>query len=153
RREFAGVGIKAVGKIRVEEADRRELLWLSALLLDRAGVWQKSHWIARHALEDDWHREWPRGANHNRWLLAYPHAWSPLLEPAARAAGYPIELVYAVTREESAFDPVDESFANALGLLQMIIPTARRFAKPGEVVTRETLKDPAYNVTVGLRWL
>jgi soluble lytic murein transglycosylase len=153
RREFAGVGIKAVGKIRVEEGDRRELLWLSALLLDRAGVWQKSHWIARHALEDDWHRQWPRGENHKRWLLAYPHAWSTLLEPAARAAGYPIELVYAVAREESAFDPVDESFANALGLLQMIIPTARRFAKPGEVVTRETLKDPAYNVTVGLRWL
>ena len=57
---------------------------LGALLLDRAGVWQKSHWIARHALEDDWHREWPRGENHKKWLLAYPRGYLNVLVPAAR---------------------------------------------------------------------
>jgi len=153
RREFAGVGIKAVGKIKVDDADRRELLWLTTLLLDRAGVWRQSHWIARHALEDDWHREWPRGDVHKKWLLAYPRAYVQVLEPAARGAGYPLDLLLAVAREESAFDPVDESFANAIGLLQMIIPTAKRFAQKGEVVSRETLRDPVYNVTVGTRWL
>src|SRR5207245_411846 len=67
--------------------------------------------------------------------------------------GYPEDLLLAVTREESAFDPNDESFANAIGLLQMIIPTAQRFAQPGETVSRETLKDPVFNVKVGVRWL
>jgi soluble lytic murein transglycosylase len=153
RREFAGVGIKAVGKIKVDDPDRRELLWLSALLLDRAGVWRQSHWIARHALEDDWHQAWPRGEAHKKWLLAYPRGYAALLEPVARETGYPDDLVLAVAREESAFDPFDESFANAIGLLQMIVPTAKRFAQKGEVVSRETLRDPVFNAKVGLRWL
>jgi soluble lytic murein transglycosylase len=153
RREFAAVGIQAVGKTKIDDPERRDLLWLTALLLDRAGVWQKSHWIARHALEDDWHRDWPRGAAYKKWLLAYPRGFADLIEPAARAAGYPEALLYAVVREESAFDPIDESFANAIGLLQMIIPTAKRFAEKGETVSRETLRDPTYNVKVGLRWL
>jgi soluble lytic murein transglycosylase len=153
RREFALVGIRAVGKIKVDDAERRELLWLTAMLLDRASIWRQSHWIARYALEDDWHRDWPHGEAHKKWLLAYPRGYASILEPAAKSAHYPIDLLFAVEREESAFDPNDESFANAMGLLQMIIPTAKRFAKPGELVTRETLLDPVYNVQNGIRWL
>ena len=153
RRELAAVGIKAVGKIKVDDEDRRQMLWLTAMLLDRAGVWKQSHWIVRWALEDDWHREWPKGENYKRWLLSYPRAWLTVLEPAAHDMDYPIDLLLAVCREESAFDPMDESWANAIGLLQMIVPTAKRFAHPGESVTRETLRDPVYNAEVGTRWL
>ena len=153
RREFAAVGIKAVGKIKVEDSDKRELLWLTAYLLDRAGVWKQSHWMARWALEEDWHREWPKGENYKKWLLSYPRAWLTVLEPAAKENDYPIDLLLAITREESAFDPMDESWANAIGLLQMIVPTAKRFAHAGESVSRETLRDPVYNAEVGTRWL
>ena len=44
-------------------------------------------------------------------------------------------------REESAFSPRIESFANAIGLTQMLVKTAKRFAN-GATVTRELLLDP-----------
>ena len=55
-------------------------------------------------------------------------------------------------REESAFSPRIESFANAIGLTQMIIKTARRFAN-GASVTRDLLLDPTKNVEIGARFL
>ena len=55
-------------------------------------------------------------------------------------------------REESAFSPRTESFANAIGLTQMIIKTAKRFAN-GANVTRDLLMDPAKNVEIGSRFL
>ena len=59
-----------------------------------------------------------------------------------------------IVREESAFDPLRESYANAIGLTQMIFPTAERFAKgTGIKVSRETLRDPEKNVTIGSRFL
>ena len=55
-------------------------------------------------------------------------------------------------REESAFSPRIESFANAIGLTQMLVKTAKRFAN-GATVTREVLLDPAKNVEIGSRFL
>ena len=55
-------------------------------------------------------------------------------------------------REESAFSPRIESFANAIGLTQMLIKTAKRFAN-GTAVTREVLQDPAKNLEIGSRFL
>jgi soluble lytic murein transglycosylase len=55
-------------------------------------------------------------------------------------------------REESAFSPRIESFANAIGLTQMLVKTAKRFAN-GSTVTREVLLDPSKNVELGSRFL
>jgi soluble lytic murein transglycosylase len=54
-------------------------------------------------------------------------------------------------REESSFYPRAESFANALGLTQLMSRTAQRFAK--WPVTREALFDPDKNVEVGSQFL
>jgi soluble lytic murein transglycosylase len=54
-------------------------------------------------------------------------------------------------REESSFYPRAESFANALGLTQMMTRTAQRFAK--WPVTREALFDPDKNVEIGSHFL
>jgi soluble lytic murein transglycosylase len=54
-------------------------------------------------------------------------------------------------REESSFYPRAESFANALGLTQMMMKTAGRFAK--WPVTREALFDPDKNVEIGSHFL
>ena len=59
-----------------------------------------------------------------------------------------------IVREESGFDPLDESYANAVGLTQMIPPTAKDFSKgTGIDPTRENLRDPEKNVTIGSRFL
>jgi len=63
-----------------------------------------------------------------------------LLDQHARKHGYPTELLISFVREESAFDPLRESFANAIGLTQMIAPTAKRFAK-GTGIKVSRLKD------------
>jgi soluble lytic murein transglycosylase len=63
----------------------------------------------------------------------------------------PEALQLAIMREESAFNPRSESFANALGLTQLLIRTAQRFAPYR--VTRDTLLDPGHNLEIGSRFL
>jgi soluble lytic murein transglycosylase len=64
----------------------------------------------------------------------------------------PEALQLAIIREESAFSPRIESFANAIGLTQMLVKTAQRFAGKTHV-TREFLQDPAHNLEVGSKFL
>ena len=124
-----------------------------AFLYDGAGRYGTSHWVTRWQITD-FKRRWPTGPNRKRWEISYPRAWWNLLERSARKQGYPPELLISFVREESAFDPLLESFANAIGLTQMIAPTAKRFAKgTGISVSRDTLRDPEKNVTIGSRFL
>ena len=140
-------------KQRVEDPDLVEKLWAMAFLYDRAGRYATSHWPTRwHIL--DYKRHWPTGANRARWEVAYPKAYWDLLTRHAEKNGAPIAMQIAIVREESAFDPLRESYANAIGLTQMIFVTAERFAKgTGIPVSRETLRDPEKNVTIGSRFL
>ena len=140
-------------KKRVDDADRVEKLWAMAWLYDRAGRHATSHWPTRwHIL--DFKRQWPVGANRARWEIAYPRAFVDLLTAHADKNGVVLEVLQAIVREESAFDPLRESYANAIGLTQMINSTATRFAKgTGIAPTRENLRDPEKNVTIGSRFL
>jgi soluble lytic murein transglycosylase len=153
-RELAKAGLRvAAGKSISQDASQRELLWASALLYDRARRYDKSHWILRWSLGDH-RRRWPVGPDRLAWDVAYPRAWWHLLDPSAQAQGYPTELLISFVREESAFDPLMESYANAIGLTQMISSTATRFGKElGWPITRETLRDPVKNVAIGSRFL
>ncbi|HVK77653.1 MAG TPA: transglycosylase SLT domain-containing protein [Kofleriaceae bacterium] len=140
-------------KKRVDDPDRIEKLWAMAWLYDRAGRHGTAHWPTRwHIL--DYKRQWAVGANRARWQIAYPRAYYELLETHAEKNGVVVEMLQAIVREESAFDPLRESYANAIGLTQMIFPTAKRFAKgTGIDATRENLRDPEKNVTIGTRFL
>ncbi|MEO7729585.1 MAG: transglycosylase SLT domain-containing protein, partial [Kofleriaceae bacterium] len=153
-RELKKLGLNAPGdKKRVDDADKIEKLWAMAFLYDRAGRHATSIWPTRwHIL--DYRKEWPIGANRARWLIAYPRAYWELLTRHAALNKVPIAIQIAIVREESGFDPLDESYANAIGLTQMIPPTAKDFAKgTGIDPTRENLRDPEKNVTIGSRFL
>jgi soluble lytic murein transglycosylase len=152
--EWARIGLQAPGNREpVTDPDLVDKLWAMAFLFDRAGRYDLSHWPTR------WHivgyqRQWPAGPAAARWRIAYPMAFADLITEAARKHGYPFSLQMAIMREESAFDPHRESWANAIGLTQMIFPTARRFARgTGIAVTRENLRDPVKNVTIGSNFL
>lgn len=140
-------------KKKVDDPDKIEKLWAIAFLYDRAGRYASSHWPTRwHIL--DYRRSWPTGANRARWEIAYPKAYWELLSRHAKKNGVPIAMQIGIVREESAFDPLDESYANAIGLTQMIPETAHDFAKgTGIDPTREALRDPEKNVTIGSRFL
>jgi soluble lytic murein transglycosylase len=152
--ELRRLGLAAPGgKERVDDPDQQDKLWAMAFLYHGAGRYGPSHWVTRwHIL--DFKRKWPTGPHRKRWEIAYPRAWWNLLDRHARQHGFPTELIISFVREESAFDPLRESFANAIGLTQMIAPTAKRFARgTGISVSRETLRDPVKNVTIGSRFL
>ena len=152
KRELAAVGISPPEKgVAVENPDQQELLWLAAVLYDRAGEYALSHWIPRHTLTD-YARAWPSGANRKRWLIAYPRGYEELIVENTAKTGQPAALEFAIVREESAFDPLNESFANAIGLTQLTPPPAKRFAQ-GLPYSREALRDPAINVAIGAREL
>src|SRR5215471_6629936 len=104
---------------RLTDPDQIEKLWAIAFLYDRAGRYATSHWPTRwHIL--DYKRQWPLGAHRARWQIAFPLAYWDLLKSNAAKNGQSPYMQIAIVREESAFDPLMESYANAIGLTQMI---------------------------------
>ena len=152
--ELRRLGLSAPpGKQRIEDPDQEAKLWAMAFLYDRAGRHATSIWPTRwHIL--DYRTQWPVGANRARWQIAYPKAYYGLLSRFAALNNVPIAMQIGIVREESGFNPLTESYANAIGLTQMIPPTAKDFAKgTGIDPTRENLRDPEKNVTIGSRFL
>ena len=154
RRELARLGLAtsaekhAAGAARAEDED---LLWITAVLLDRGGVWSASHSLPRYGVTT-FRLEYPKGIGEAKWKLAFPRAFATLVAKNTKANGLPEALQLAIMREESAFSPRIESFANAVGLTQMLVKTAKRFSN-GAPVTREVLMDPAKNLELGARFL
>ncbi len=89
------------------------------------------------------------------WQFAYPRAYTPLVKAASGRFGVPPSLVYAVMREESAFQPEVVSWADAHGLMQIIPPTAKKIAAALDVspFVVEDLHRPELNVTFGAWYL
>ena len=81
--------------------------------------------------------------------FAFPVFGIPRYEPMAGSA--PRALVYAIARQESAFDAKAISSAGARGLMQMMPATARRTAQHKGLPYDETrlLNDPAFNAMLG----
>jgi soluble lytic murein transglycosylase len=73
--------------------------------------------------------------------------------PAARTGRYAVHPAFnhGIIRQESAFDQYAKSHAGALGLMQLMPPTARETAgKAGLPYSKSRLtSDPAYNMTLG----
>jgi soluble lytic murein transglycosylase len=134
-------------------AKQKKRLWAAAILLDRAGLYHLSHWTVRHLL-DGFKKQYPGKANRWQWRLAYPTAFAPIVRSQGRRFGVPVELLWAIMREESAFNPRQISRARAVGLVQLLTSTARRFARGmGFEVNAQTLKRPEINVPIGARYL
>lgn|GEM_PF-734994 len=132
-------------------AEGEDLLWITATLLDRGGVWSASHSLPRYGVTS-YRLAYPQGLGVAKWKLAYPRAFPALVAKNTKANQLPEALELAIMREESAFAPKTESFANAIGLTQMLVKTAKRFSD-GAPVTRDVLLDPAKNVELGARFL
>ena len=102
----------------------------------------------------DWLSRWPAGDWVKAWQLAFPRPYHALVTRESKHTGVPESLIYAVMREESAFDPGAESPANAYGLMQLIVPTAKLYARPaGLPYDAGALKRPRVNIALGSRAL
>ena len=97
RREIDVLGIAKPGAT-------PRLLWGLSLLWSRAGSAKDAHDVAR-GLFTDWLGRWPSGDWVKAWQLAFPRPYRALVEREAKKSGVPEALIYAIMREESAFDP------------------------------------------------
>jgi len=130
-----------------------ELAVVGAVLLQHAGAETKLSRVIRSHFED-FEGLLPKGEGRLIWDATYPQAFSPLIERVAEQEGIPPSFVRAVAREESSFDPEAVSWAKAYGLVQLILPTAKRFAgEVGEKATPRTLKKPEVNLKIGARYM
>lgn len=87
--------------------------------------------------------------------LRYPRPFDAEVEAAARDTGLPPDWLYAVLRTESLYDPRAVSKAGALGLLQLLLPTARQVAQRAGLPppARSDLFRPDVNLALGARYL
>jgi hypothetical protein len=128
-------------------------MWTRAALDDEAGRWTAAHALGRDQLRR-FAATYPSDATRLAWQLAYPRAFASLMDAAAQEFGLHRSVVYAIGRSESGFNPRVESHANAIGLLQLIVPTAQEMAKPlGLQGDAQSLRQPAVNVRLGARYL
>ncbi|MGC3999074.1 MAG: transglycosylase SLT domain-containing protein [Anaeromyxobacter sp.] len=146
--------LAAISPARLRAADSLDPLVLVADLLDRCGDHQAAHNLlrsrARVAL-----RQPPTADNLRAWRIAYPPAYRDEIARFAPPAGVPVDLLQGLMREESALDPRVISAAGAVGLTQLMLPTAQSVAvryklrKP----SRGDLMVPAVNIQIGARYL
>lgn len=122
------------------------------LLLDRytrAGNFNRPYELAEVYGGGAYHHA-PVGQAKVWWQYAFPQAYRDLVEKYESEAENPKYYLYAIMRKESGFNPHDVSYADAIGLLQMIPPTTRRVApKVGLTYSDDLLYDPELNVETG----
>jgi soluble lytic murein transglycosylase len=157
RRELARLGFSApesrdaARKAGDPDDEREDVYWITSVLLDKGRSWAAAHAIPRYTLTA-YRQQYPSsGREAAMWRLAFPRAFPEFVVTQSKANRVPEALQWAIMREESAFNPRIESIANALGLTQMLVKTARRFSERS--VSRETLLDPGKNVELGSKYL
>ena len=87
--------------------------------------------------------------------LLFPRPWPTEVAAAATKFGLDEAVIYAIMRQESAFDPKVRSFADAYGLMQLIPEVATHVAKRHDLpFTRgEDMFDPAVSIPLGAAYL
>ncbi len=142
-------GARELDALGLADSSRPEILWGLSKLYAEAGSVRLSHAAARRALSAA-PSSWPADAWVDAWKLAFPAPFHEIVEREAKRTGQNTALIYAIMREESAFDPDAESAADAYGLMQLIVPTAKSLARPlGLPFDRASLKRPSVNVALG----
>jgi len=92
----------------------------------------------------------PSASERWAWDCVYPSPYRDHVRKTEEERALPMGLVHAVMRQESAFDPGISSPAGAVGLLQIIPPTARNIAK--EIEPAETEPGELSNPEVSVRY-
>jgi soluble lytic murein transglycosylase len=83
--------------------------------------------------------------------VVFPLDYWPLLQKYSAARGLDPYLVAALVAQESTFDPVIRSSANAVGLMQVLPSTGRQFARRLKLprYSAARLTDPETNIRLG----
>ncbi len=83
--------------------------------------------------------------------IAFPSPYKEQIIPVAKRYGLPPELIYAISRQESAFNPTIRSWADAFGLMQILPEKAKKLSKRAKVNYKSfhDLYDVQTNIALG----
>lgn len=98
----------------------------------------------------------PEELTRDEWDAFYPLAYWDIISQESRARGLDPYQVAGLIRQETVFEPRAKSGANAFGLMQLLIPTARVMAQKYGIdrsITAESLYEPRLNVQLGTGFL
>lgn len=96
----------------------------------------------------------PGARNKWAWECSFPRPHDAFVKQSASASRVSPELIWAVMRQESAFDPEVVSPARAIGLLQLLPETASATAKKASLPDdTQALYRPKPNITLGTLYL
>ncbi len=110
--------------------------------------------IAQTATKRDALYQEPTGDGLWQWECIYPKPYADVVRREAEQWHVPESLVYGVMRQESAFRPTVISSAQAVGLMQIIPPTAAHIAQElGTIYQPGLMHAPAINVKFGVYYL
>ncbi len=104
----------------------------------------------------DYAQMFPEEMTAEEWSVFYPLNYWELIKLWAARRNLDAYQVAGLIRQESAFNPRAKSAANAYGLMQLLIPTARQMARKYGInveITEESLYDPALNVELGTAYM
>jgi len=111
-----------------------------------------------NAINLSWKLSGNGNPDHLSRLLAkalYPKGYMALVVKTLARYNLDPFLVLSLMRQESAFNARVISKANAIGLMQLIPPTAKEVARTlnQDIPSKESLKDPVVNVQLGIEYL
>lgn len=134
-------------------ADRQAWTWTRIVLYQLAGAYEQATRLSR-AEEPRFGATWPVGPARRLWELAHPRPFASLVNRWASERGVDPFWVWSIMREESGFNPRIESWANAIGLMQIILPTAKMLAAGTDFdPSREGLQKPEVSIALGTKYL
>jgi len=130
-----------------------EVVWTVGALYNQAGFFETGFGVARgKASEQVAH--YPEGKWRLEWETSYPRAYEGLVDPATAKYGLPRPIAWGIMREESTFIADVKSPANAYGLMQLIVPTAKGVAVgTGFGSDEASLKRPEVSIELGTKLL
>lgn len=144
----------AIGKLH----DARQE-WRYATQLSEPALSAAAHQAAAQmAYEWGWHRKSIESmAAAEAWddlTIRFPVAHKTIIEQQAKASNSPQTLLFAIARQESAWETDATSSAGAMGLMQLMPRTAQETArKAGIRHQRDDLFQPEHNITLGSRYI
>ncbi|HLM60024.1 MAG TPA: transglycosylase SLT domain-containing protein [Pyrinomonadaceae bacterium] len=104
----------------------------------------------------DYAQMFPEEMGREEWSVFYPLINWNEIKSWAKNRNLDAYQVAGLIRQESVFNPRAKSHANAYGLMQLLIPTARATAKKygnSAVITGESLFQPALNIELGTAYM
>lgn len=98
----------------------------------------------------------PEEMTRQQWDVFYPLAHWDIIVQESKAKNLDPYQVAGLIRQETIFTPRARSVANAYGLMQVLVPTARLTARKygmGREITAELLYEPRLNIQLGTAYL